>query len=736
MNASDPNLSQLASRVSGGEKTYEGSMPLLAQYLHIIRRRKWLILAVLGLSIMAAFVLTLLLTPKYTATTRVEISRQQKNVTNVQGVESDQAGRDLEFYQTQYSLLQAESLAERVMRRLRLDTSTSFWQAHGIDPDRDSLFKSAPAPVAGLSQQQRNSRRDAVVQILLANVDISPIRGSSLVDISYTSASPDLSARIANAWAEEFIAQNVQRRYDSTADARAFLEQRLNEVRTRMEQSERDLVNYASQRNIIPLQTTANPQGRTSQDRTLVTDSLEALNRALVEATADRVQAQARVHHADANPAALTNPAIAALREQRAQAAADYARLMVQFEPSYPAARARQQQIQEFDRSIAREEARVRNVASEDYAAAAARENDLRQRVEGLSNTYNQQRRDSIQYNIFQRDVDTNRELYDGLLQRYREIGVAGVSANNIAIIDAARPPTKPSSPHMVLNLLLASLAGLGLAIGAVFVVEQVDEGLHEPTRVQEMLGIPLLGSVPKAGEDLVISEELNDPKSLLSEAYLSVRSSLAFSTDHGVPRSIMMVSTQPSEGKSTSSLALASVLRRVGRSVILVDGDLRNPSLHTVVGLEKLDGLSNYLAGVDDWRSMIRQLPNGVDFLPAGPQPPSAAELLSTDRMYALVRHLEGLYDHVIIDSPPILGLADAPLLSKTVEAVVFVVQAGAVAVRGLRAALVRLRDVNAPIIGVILTKFQSHFADYGYGYGFRYRYGSDRETAPEAAS
>ena len=706
----------------------DAATPLLVQYLHILRRRRWLVISILGLAVMAALVATLLITPKYTAESRIEISREQKNVTNVQGVESEQVGRDLEFYQTQYSLLEAESLAERVMRRLRLDTTASFWDAHGLDPDGEGLFKATGA--RPLTQGERQARRLVAVELLLANVEISPIRGSALVDIAYTSADPVLSARIANAWAEEFISQNVARRFDSTAEARRFLERRLNELRAALERSERDLVNYATQKNIVTLSSGApGPEGRATQERTLAADSLEALNGALMQATAERIAAEARARNMSAGSASMANPAIASLRDRRAEAAAEYARLLVQFEPGYPAARARAEQIQELDQAIAREEGRVRNSARQDFAAAAAREQELRQRVQELASTLGTQRRDSIQYNIYQREVDTNRQLYDGILQRYREIGVAGVSADNIAVIDRAKAPTSPSSPNLILNLLLGGIAGMMLALCAVFVVEQSDERLRDPTRVNELLGVPLLGSVPKATEDIVIADELNDPKSALSEAYLSIRSSLAFSTDHGVPRSTMLVSTQPAEGKSTSSLALASVLRRVGRRVVLVDGDLRNPSLHVTLGLEKSDGVSNYLAGDSDVGRMIRHLDSGIDFLPAGPQPPSAAELLSTDRMAQLVAELQERYDHVIIDSPPILGLADAPLLSKTVESVIFVVQAAEVPVRGLRSALARLRDVGAPVIGVILTKFEDRFADYGYGYGFRYRYGGAEE-------
>ena len=228
MNVAEAHQSSLSVPIRP-EQPDEAGMPLLAQYLHIVRRRKWLILSILALAVMAGFLFTLLVTPQYTAATRLEISRQQKNVTNVQGVESEQAGRDLEFYQTQYSLLEAESLAERVMRRLRLDTSASFWEAHGIDPDQQSMFRSNGPRT--LSQAEREQRRDAVVELLLAFVDVSPIRGSSLVDVEYTSASPVMSARIANAWAEEFIAQNVSRRYDSTSEARRFLETRLNQIR-------------------------------------------------------------------------------------------------------------------------------------------------------------------------------------------------------------------------------------------------------------------------------------------------------------------------------------------------------------------------------------------------------------------------------------------------------------------------------------------------------------------------
>lgn len=703
----------------------EQTTPIITQYLDILKRRKWLIAIVVVAMVMLALIATLLMKPVYTATTRLEISREQKNVTNVAGVDSDKLGRDLEFYQTQYSLLEARSLAERVTRRLRLDSADSFWLAHGIDPESlEDNLQSSTAPAG-----RREARQKAAVDVLLSHLEISPIRGSSLVDINYSSSSPEMSARIANAWAAEFVAQNIARKFDSTADARAFLERRLAELRSKVEQSERDLVTYAAANNIVSLSGDRNSTTGQTSERTLTGETLEALNTALTQAIAARVTAEAKTRQG-VEAGDLNNPTLSELRQRRATVSADYAKLMVQFEKGYPEAQALESQRRELDRQISREQAAVRNGYVQEYRAALERENVLRNRVAELSGNLNDQRRASIQYNIYQREADTNKQLYDGLLQRYKEIGVAGVSANNIAVIDSAEPPSRPSSPNLPINLAAALLLGAVAAIGLVFILEQTDEGLSDPTRLHDLLGIPLLGSVPLAPVDASVADEINDPKSETAEAYLAVRTSLAFTTDHGVPRSIMVVSTQPAEGKSTSAIALATVLQRLGKRVVLVDGDLRNPSLHKTFGLTRSEGVTNFLAGAEDYKHLMIPLPSGVSFLPAGPSVPSAAELLSSDRMYMLVRELERDFDHVVVDSSPVLGLADAPLLSRTVEGVIFIVQAGGVPVRGLNTSLARLRAANAPLIGAILTKFENRRAAYGYGYGYGYRYGDQHDS------
>lgn len=711
---------------AGPDEVEEALKPALVQYLHILRRRKWWIVGVIAASFLLALVATLLMRPTYTATTQIEVSREQKNITNVQGVDSEQVGRDLEFYQTQYSLLEARSLAERVMRRLRLDRLENFWDAHGVDP---TAFDELEAGQQRRMGQGSGARERVALELLLEKVSIEPIRGSSLIDINYSSYDPEMSAQIATAWATEFIAQSIARKFDSTAQARDFLERRLEELRGKVEQSERALVDYAAARNIITIDSGTDGAVGSGQvrERTLAANSLGALNDQLIAATAERIQAQSEVRN---RGYANTNETLATLRQQRATAAAEYAQLLVHFDPAYPQAQALQQRVRELDRAISREEGSLGRDSTERYQAAVSRENQLRAQVARLSGEVQGQRRDSIQYNIYQREADTNRQLYDSLLQRYKEIGVAGVSANNIAVVDTAEPPTEPSSPNLMLNLLLALVGGTFAALGLVFLLEQAVEGLNDPTKVREQLGIPLLGSIPRVSDDTDLRTEILDPKSDMSEAYLAIRSSLAFTTDHGVPRSIMVVSSQPAEGKSTSAFALATVLARVGKRVALVDADLRNPSIHSYLGLPRTVGVSNYLAGEGDYRAMLQRISPGFDFLASGPSVPSAAELLSGERMGELVRALAAEYDHVVVDSAPVIGLADAPLISRTVEAVIFVVETGAVSVRGLRAALSRLTSAQAPLVGAILTKFNEKSSEYGYGYTYRYGGAGDKDA------
>ena len=349
------------------------------------------------------------------------------------------------------------------------------------------------------------------------------------------------------------------------------------------------------------------------------------------------------------------------------------------------------------------------------YLESQNRERDLRGRVDGLKAGLLDLRRRSIQYNIFQRDVDTNRQLYDGLLQRYKEIGVAGgVGSNNVSIVDPAITPEKPSSPRLLLNMLLASVIGMLVGAAVAYILEKSDEALQDPGGFERAVGLPLLGVVPQT-RGRTPEEALFDRKSELVEAYLSVQTNLEFSTDHGIPRSFSVTSTRPSEGKSVTAFALATSLARAKHRVVLVDGDMRSPSVHTLVGIDNEMGVSNYLSGQENFAGSIVTMPvTGLHVLASGPTPPNAAELLTGHRFGKLIDDLLLEFDHVVVDSPPVMGLADAPLIASKVEAVVYAVKSHGIRSSLVRQALARLSSTSARVIGGVLTKHQAKRAHF----------------------
>lgn len=717
--------------LAGAPKVEE--RPLLLQIWRLIRRWKWVILGVVAASVIIAGIVTLLMTPKYTATSSIEIARQSEKIVNVEGVEPERDNIDLEFYQTQYELLRARSLAERVVTQLRLAEDDGFFRTFGVDVSGDSLFGAEPSQSSPAAQ--RKARVDAAIDILLENIAILPVRGSSIVNISFTSPDPQLSQRVANAWTAAFIQSNLDRRFDATSYARKFLEDRLGALRQRLEDSERNVVAYASRERIINIPTSQNESGVAGTERSLIADDLGRLSAELVDAVADRVKAESRVRAASGvSLEALNNNAITRLRERRGELAAEYQNLLTKFEPTYPQAVALSEQLRSLDASIAREESRVGSNLRTVYNEAVARENNLRAQVEQLKNDALDLRRRSIQYNIFKREADTNRILYDGLLQRYKEIGVAGgIGANNVMIVDSATVPDKPTSPNLLLNLAIALVAGSVAAAIAVFALEQIDEAVNDPAEVESVLSAPLLGVVPavKQGEPIDL---LADRKSSLAEAYLSVQTNLRFSTKRGIPRSMAVTSTRPAEGKSTTALALAQTLARLNKSVVLVDCDMRSPSVHKLVGAANAAGVSNLLSGDENFEALVLKSDALLlSIVPAGPQPPNAAELLNSNRLEELVERLLTRFDHVILDAPPVLGLADAPLIGGQVEGIVFAVEAAGPKAVDVQAALGRLRMANVNVLGVVLTKYERRQSGYGYGYGYGFEYGDKHSHRQE---
>lgn len=694
--------------------------PVILRYVQLVKRWKWLLIGSVVLALIAGLIVTLLMTPQYTASATVEIQREGARVVNVQGVTPESSPIDEEFYQTQYGLLMSETLAQRVVADLRLHENAEFFDMFGEGDFAEELRQGTRDSGPG----DRNERLRTATKILLENVEVIPRRLSRLVDVQFTSPDPAFSARVVNAWTRSFIETSLGRRFEATSYARSFLEERLGQLRQRLQDSERALVQYAANQRIITIP--ANAQGGATVERPVVAENLATFNAELNAATAARVSAQSRLSgQGGSTSEALSNQAISDMRMRRATLASDRAKMLAQFEADYPPAQALTEQIAELDRAIAREEARVRSTLQAAYDSASAREAALRSRVQTLQSDLVDLRRRTIQYNIYEREVDTNRQLYDALLQRYKEIGVAGgVGVNNISVVDPALVPEKPSSPNLIINLLLAGIAGAVIGIGLSLLLDHADEAISGPRELEGKLGLPLLGTIPRSEDDDLIGY-LEDPKSEMVEAYLSVQARLAFTTDHGVPRTLTVTSTRPGEGKSTTSYAIARTLARTSRTVILIDADMRAPSQHEMLGATNEAGLSNFLSGADDLSALIQQSDNGIALISAGPPPPNAAELLTSSRFRQLLSELASRYDHVIVDAPPVMGLADTPLIASYVEGCIFVVEAHKTRAAMAQLALNRLQSSAGRVLGGLLTKFDSKRADYGYGYDYDYGYG-----------
>ena len=698
---------------------------VLLQYWNAVVRRRWLILAILAASLVISAVTTQFMTPRYTATTQIDISRQQKEVTSVEAVEGGSSNRsnDAEFYATQYEVLKARALAEEVVEARKLDQRAEFFRAHDSE---------MPDP---------NERNRIATSLLVSNIAIQPVAGSRLVNIQYTSQNPALSAEIADAWVDGFIALNMSREFNASSDARKFLEERLEIAKARLEESERTASNFATQNNIVTLQSFQSSDEQNAGPRTLALADLDAMNSALQAARAARIAAESKLGAGASERSAemLASPNIVALRGQQQELGVAYAKMMLQFEPSHPPALAIVEQQKTIERAIAQSAARIQDSWRRNLAEAEKAERALQDQVDQLKTELSGQQTNAVQYTILLRDADTNRQIYDTLLQRYKEIGVAGaIGASNIAVIDQAQIPRAPSSPNLQRNLVLAFALGLGLAAAVIFALEQIDERVRGPSDVTDLLKLPVLGSVPLIDDEP--QDALADPKSALSEAYFSVRSALSFSTAAGFPQAITVVSTRPGEGKSTSSLAIASAVGRTGKSVLIVDGDLRAPSLHRLVGIDNKAGFSNALTGADDLEQLVRPTSfRGVSAMTSGPLPPSPSELLSTERLTTVLERLKGMYDHVIIDAPPTLGLSDAVLLASACKGCVFVIEPTKAPLRAIREALETVGRSQTRIYGAIMTKID--FSKMGYGYGYGYGYGRNEKTdgrvkeQPEAA-
>ena len=693
-----------------GQRTYSATNILdFPTLVRIIHHWRWLVVGGVALGLVGAILFSLLTTPVYRAWVTLEANPPTVSVSDEQSRERDATTiNSYDFVATQVGLLSSKSVAERTAQELNLTNNPNIV---GQDVDASKRLRSATAVVAGGLKV------------------IAPDQGT-LIKFSFDSPSPQLAAMVANGVADSFINTALQRRYEASAYARNFLERQIAKTRGDLERSERSLAAYAQAQGIISTGVGADGKPAVGDANSLQGESLITLNKALADATARRVAAEGAYRQSLATgPTSDVTTSTQALRQQRATLQAEYQQKRTFMKPEHPEMQSLQSQITELDKQIARESAQMvsghENTLLADFRGAAAAERALQARVGQLKGDVLNLRGRSIQYNILQREVDTNRSLYDALLQRYKEIGVAGgVGMAPVSIVDRADAPTLPYKPNLFMNLLMGLGAGLVAGLAGAVGLEFLTDTIKTREDVRSKLRLPCLGAVPKTAARDTFVEDLKNPASVVSEAYSAIVAALRFSTEAGMPKILLVTSTQSGEGKSSTALALAQNFARREKSVLLVDADLRKPAFKA--STDKV-GLSKLLTTDDPIRDHVLETQHAnLWLLSSGPVPPNPADLLSTGRIRKIIAEADEQFDLIVIDGPPTLGLADSPLLAAASGNVLFVVESGKTRTRAAIEALNRLEATGTHVLGATLTKAAAGggygYSRYGYGYGYAY--------------
>jgi len=725
-------------------------------------KRKWVVISVVLILLVSSFLATTLTVPVYKSTATIQIKPPGNQILQYQSFTNEggaAAYGGFQFRNSQLAILRSREVAESVVRSEGIEDHPELngeirqrsliGEIRSVYYTVTSAFRMQKRPqVNALSEEQRRERQIMrAAGALRSRISTRTIEGTDLVAVSFDSFSPGFAARVTNAVIDEYIRSSMQRRYEAGNEAREFLQEQLADMRISLERADQALLDFARQNKVADLE----------QRISMATDTLNDLNTRLGEIERELIQLgsyKTMIERGQAADINLINESdeIRALRQQRAQMATEYASLSQRFKEDYPTLVELRNQMDTISDQIAEERTlAIRSVLSR-YNSLSAEAESLRAAIEQREQTILALNTQGVQYNILNRELETNRELYDGLLQRMKEIGVAaGIQENNIAVIEAALPPGGPYKPNMSRNLAMALAMGLAIGVGLALVLEFFDSTIRRTEDLEAITGRSVLGLVPlvkqksmrqdnrqfTTPERAVGHYSARFPKSSVSEAFRSLRTSLMFSTPEGMPKTILVTSPGPGDGKTTTAINLATVMAQNGSRVLLVDADLRKPRLHRDFGKPQSPGLTNRIAGRqsngDESSAIVATDVHGLFMMPSGNQAPNPAELLSSERMTKIIAMNSRAFDHVIIDSAPILGLADAMILSRLVDGVIVVTSAGATGKDNIKASMRRLAQVRAPILGVVLNAVDLDSPDYAYYSSYYYNYDSDDKDGEE---
>jgi len=767
----------------------------LLDYWRAVRKRLWLVISIVALITMLAVIYVARKPDIYQAGARVQVDLENSGALVGKTPYVFGPTNDPTYFNTQLQILISPGLMRRVVKALDLEHNPDFFKGNSTQkrstwqtvkgmiglgspskPDdntraKDELQLRNTGTVSTAHEDLAEAKRLApYVAVILGGLKVDPVKETRglyketrLIDITFTHTDPEVAARVVNAIAKTYVFNNLEKKGETNTTTAEFLEKRIAELQQKVRTDEEKLVNYAKNNQIISLEPNQNT----------VAERLAGLNKQLLEAENERIEAESKYNAArtgsavnaladlDAKQVNETESKMADLRQKRAQ-------LMVDATEEAPEVKEVDQQIAELDRQAkdlrARKSSTILTNLETSYRQTLAREQELRKSFEKQRSETLTQNEAAINYRIIQQEIETNKTLLENLLQRSKENDVIMASKpNNISVVDYAITPEGPIGPNRTRTVFVALFLALGLGVGFALLLEYLDDTVHSTEEVERLLHLPALAVIPAvlgkngkrrllAGPGALQKRNGNpgdnpellmnvDGRSPLAESYRHLRTSVLLSTAGRAPRSLLVTSSLPGEGKTTTAVNTAVSLAQTGASVVIIDADMRRPRLRSIFGLSDRAGLSSILSSElseAELLAMVSQVPNGLQVLTAGPIPPNPAELLGSDQMRRLMIILQSKFNHVVVDSPPVSSFTDGVLISSMVDGVLLVVHGGKSSRHVVKRSRQLLQDVGAKIFGVVLNNVNLQSHDYYYYqryYGSSY-YKRDGEEYAEAAA
>ena len=731
-----------------------------AAYLRTVRKHYRLVVAVLAGVVTLTMVKVMTETPLYEAETTIMIEPSAQGggtdtLENLVQIEAAANNSD-QYYKTQCAILQSRGIAAGVVKTLGLEHNPAFAGkpgGSGFFAGFFGKFKRAMHKQAGNSGkllrlppglEDDQGVAPGLVHAYLAGLKVTPMPDTNLVKITITSPDPELAAQLANAHVKAYQRQQVEMHGQQSEEAQHYLQNKLLEVKEQLEKSEEALNAYRREKGIIP--------GLISLDGkdAVVLDRLADLSKDLTQAEVARISLEAQAslikkHEYSSLPSVIDDSTIQEMNKTLDGLYSQQAALGSQFKPSYPPLAKLDAQIRDMQaRVVAMIDKKVGALQSQ-FEEATEKENKLREEMEREREETLKLNNSAAQYAILQRDVDTNRELYNAILTRVKDVEMSGdIQSKNVSVINSAEVPGTPTSPRKLFALMISAMGGLGLGLGLAFIVEMMDNTLKNPEEAENYLKLPNLGVVPEFssvnGKSAYAPRELmngggarastvlppgrelvttHGSYSRVGEAYRNLRTALLLSRAGSPPKVTLITSAMSREGKTVTAVNISVMLSQLGGSVLLIDADLRRARCHRVLAVDNHLGLTEVLTGSRDLNEMIRSTEiENLYFLGAGSVPPNPTELLNSLKMGEVMAQLREHYEYIVIDSAPVLPVSDSMVLSKLTDGVVLVANGSATPRQQVKSACARLEYARAKILGLVLNKVKIHSPDYHYYY------------------